>query len=369
MNVCKLCGKPVNEGYILCHECRWKERWLESVLNSPEVADRFQRSHSTHILSFDPEKPEAIFGSSTDRNRTTYITDIESCTCRDFEINRREIPCKHILRLGAELGLIRAEGAEGVNRTQTILQTLSDELADKYLTILRFIIRGRNICIKRLESESVNDIDKLRAYHAFIGESREIKQYKYKDEKDELLDRLIELGMIEAVEKDKTINVRLPDDMTLDKAEGILEIYGEKLPSLVHKVTLNPLKVITEIEISGRRSEEILRSSDAIDTPEWAYRVPRSFNDALDIKLLLRTKNYVEYYAWTQGVNFAFDVGDVIYRDNTSYEKGTPALQVISAANATECYPGEVTYKNFESGEEKTTTQRDFVRMLIGMQE
>lgn len=72
-----------------------------------------------------------------------------------------------------------------------------------------------------------------------------------------ILDRLIELGMIEAVEKDKTISVRLPDDMTLDKAEEILEIYGEKLPSLVHKVTLNPLKVIAEIEISGRRSEEI----------------------------------------------------------------------------------------------------------------
>lgn len=47
---------------------------------------------------------------------------------------------------------------------------------------------------------------------------------------------------------------------------------------------------------------------------------PRCFNDALDIKFSLRTTNYVEHYAWTQGINFAFDVGDVIYRDNASYK-------------------------------------------------
>lgn len=363
MSECQRCGKPVHEGHMLCHECRWKEQWFETVLNSPEVADRLQRSYSTHILSFDIEKPEAIFSSSTDKNRTTYITDIESCTCRDFEINRRKIPCKHILRLAAELGLIRNEC---LNRTQNILQNLSDELSNEYLTILRFIIRGRKICIKRLESEGEKGSKRLNAYYEFRDEAREIKQYKFKDENDELLDQLIELGMIDTVEKDKTISVRLPDDMTLNNAERILEIYGEKLPSLVHKTALNPLKTLTEIEMYGRRSEEILRACDAIDTPEWAYRVPRCFNDALDIKLMLRTKNFVEYYAWTQGINFAFDVGDVIYRDNVLYEKGTPALQVIAATSAAESYPGEVTYMNFEVGGKETKTQRDFVRMLIG---
>ena len=73
----------------------------------------------------------------------------------------------------------------------------------------------------------------------------------------------------------------------------------------------------------------------------------------------------MEYYVWTQGANFAFDVGDVIYRDNASYENGTPVLQVISAIKANESYHGEIRYMDLESGEEKMKTQTDFVRMLI----
>ena len=65
------------------------------------------------------------------------------------------------------------------------------------------------------------------------------------------------------------------------------------------------------------------------------------------------------------GANFAFDAGDVIYRDNASYENGKPALQVISAIGANESYPGEIRYRDFESGEEKMKAQTDFVRMLI----
>lgn len=364
MNECKHCGKPVHEGYVLCHECRWKEQWPESVLNSPETADRLKRSQSTHILSFDREKPEAIFSATTARNRTTYITDIESCTCRDFEINHRKIPCKHILRLGAELGLFRNRNREILPE---VLHNADDELIEKYLMILRLIIKGRKIRIKRLENESAADSNKLQAYYEFTGEAREIRQYKYKDDKDVLLDGLIKLGLIEGIETEekKTITVKLPDDMTLEHIERILEVYGENLPSITHKVSKSPLELLSEIENSGRRSEEILRCSDAADTSDWAYHVPRCFNDALDIKLLMRTKNYVEYYVWTQGANFAFDAGDVIYRDNASYENGTPALQVISAIRANESYHGEIRYRDFESGEEKMKTQTDFVRMLI----
>ena len=362
MSVCKLCGKPIHEGYMLCPQCRWKEQWPESVLNSPETADRLKRSHSTHILSFDREKPQAIFSSSTDRNRTTYITDIESCTCRDFEINNGKIPCKHILRLASELGLLGNYNREVL---PDVLRDSDDELIEKYLTILRLIVRGRKIRIKDLEKDTAKATDELKAYYEFTGKAREIKQYKLIDERGDLLDALIRLGIIEAVEKDKTVNVRLPENMTLNHIERILEVYGERLQLFIHRPALNPSECLSEIISSKRRSEQVLRAYDAIDTPEWAYRVPRCFNDALDIKLLMRTKNYVEYYAWTQGTNFAFDAGDVIYRDNASYEKGTPALQVISAVRANENYHGEIKYRDFESGEEKMKTQIDFVRMLI----
>ena len=364
MNECKRCGKPVSEGYVLCPQCRWRGQWSEAVLNSPETAYRMKRSHSTQILSFDREKPQAIFSSSTDRNRTTYITDIESCTCRDFEINHRKIPCKHILRLAAELGLLDNRNREVL---PDVLRYADDELIDKYLMILRLIVRGRKIRIKDLEKDTATakTSDELKAYYEFTGKAREIKQYKFKDERDDLLDALIDLGIVEAIESEKTVTVRLPDEMTLKRTERILEVYGEKLPLFIHKPALSPSEFLSEIVSSKRRSEQVLRAYDAVDTPEWAYRVPRCFNDALDIKLLLRTKNYVEYYAWTQGANFAFDAGDVIYRDNASYEKGTPALQVISAIRANESYPGEVMYRDFESGEERIKTQIDFVRMLI----
>ncbi|MBQ6983074.1 MAG: helix-turn-helix domain-containing protein [Synergistaceae bacterium] len=107
--LCEDCGNPVPERVRKCPSCRWKTRWPESVLNSPRLASRRKRSHSVHLLSLDREKPEAVFGSSTDKNRTTYITTLETCTCRDFEITRGEIPCKHILRLAGELGFFQSE--------------------------------------------------------------------------------------------------------------------------------------------------------------------------------------------------------------------------------------------------------------------
>lgn len=108
-NVCEICGTPVPERLRKCPACRWKTKWPESLLNSPELASRRKRSHLVRLLSLDRDKPEAVFGSSTDKNRTTYITTLETCTCRDFEMTRGKIPCKHILRLAGELGLFESE--------------------------------------------------------------------------------------------------------------------------------------------------------------------------------------------------------------------------------------------------------------------
>lgn len=131
---------------------------------------------------------------------------------------------------------------------------------------------------------------------------------------------------------------------------------------------------------------------------KWAFHVPRCFNDALDIKLISRRWNCVEYTVWTQGVNFSFKAGDILYRDFREYLRGTPTIFVESATsargtqveelnlgensleigvadrenNATkeaglkEYYPGSVTLKNYVTGDVTTITQMDFVKMLIG---
>lgn len=132
--LCEDYGTPVPERVRKCPSCRWRTRWPESVLNSPKLASRRKRSHSVHLLSLDREKPEAIFGSSTDKNRTTYITTLETCTCRDFEITRGEIPCKHILRLAGELGLFESEYfAPGeVDYTLHVASEIPDDDSEAY---------------------------------------------------------------------------------------------------------------------------------------------------------------------------------------------------------------------------------------------
>ena len=115
---CKLCGKETSNEY--CHECYWKAKWPEHILNSPELERRRKRSHLTKLLSLDRDKPEAIFKASSSRNGTTYTTTLQSCTCHDFAITHGAMPCKHILRLAGELGLFKSEHFLSGERDYTI---------------------------------------------------------------------------------------------------------------------------------------------------------------------------------------------------------------------------------------------------------
>ena len=104
---CKLCGKETSNEY--CHECYWKAKWPEHILNSPELERRRKRSHLTKLLSLDRDKPEAIFEALSSRNGATYTATLKTCTCKDFALTHGAIPCKHILRLASELGLFESE--------------------------------------------------------------------------------------------------------------------------------------------------------------------------------------------------------------------------------------------------------------------
>ena len=41
-----------------------------------------------------------------------------------------------------------------------------------------------------------------------------------------------------------------------------------------------------------------------------------------------------EFTVWNQGINFAFDAVDTLYRDKDTYEKWTPAIQIIASKKA-----------------------------------
>ena len=106
----------------------------------------------------------------------------------------------------------------------------------------------------------------------------------------------------------------------------------------------------------------------------------------------------MKYNVWTQGINFAFKAGDMLYRNSQEYQKGNPALQVKYAEDAggtqveklnrgvlddsgqqevkeqddnttsETYYPGIIIYEDFEHDNQKIKiTQFDFVKMLIGI--
>lgn len=58
-------------------------------------------------LSMDAEAGNASFAGSSE----VYWTDLGKCTCMDFHINQsRSAPCKHMVRLAMELGLLPSDG-------------------------------------------------------------------------------------------------------------------------------------------------------------------------------------------------------------------------------------------------------------------
>jgi len=56
-----------------------------------------------------PDDNNAFFGGSTGG---LYFTTLDECQCADFAINGRMQPCKHMIRLAMELGMIDNSGME-----------------------------------------------------------------------------------------------------------------------------------------------------------------------------------------------------------------------------------------------------------------
>ena len=149
----------------------------------------------------------------------------------------------------------------------------------------------------------------------------------------------------------------------------------------------NSLSVFDEVincERRERRLTQLLRDPEMLDS-EWSMYLPFSFNDALDIRKTVRVsaKNPI----WTQGANFSFSAGDIIYNIPAGYSVWTEALQKIDRCfKVTKAMPatppmsnlprhsGLVAYDVLTPNEDKTAlslvrscavTQDEFVRILI----
>lgn len=60
-------------------------------------------------LRFYPDDKNAFFGGSSGE---MYFTTLDECQCVDFSINGRVQPCKHMIRLAMECGLMDCSGMQ-----------------------------------------------------------------------------------------------------------------------------------------------------------------------------------------------------------------------------------------------------------------
>ena len=150
---------------------------------------------------------------------------------------------------------------------------------------------------------------------------------------------------------------------------------------------LNLLNLLRRQTGKEERLTELLRDPDSGATPGWSIHVPTCFNDALDIRQTQRKVDGKAVLTWTQGPNFGFSSGDVLYDRPEAYQQWSEALkhvtvcvQVRAASPKTldgtggASTPGIVTFdilkptpdrKTLESEATHSLPQEAFVRFLI----
>lgn len=101
----------------------------------------------------------------------------------------------------------------------------------------------------------------------------------------------------------------------------------------------------------GERSLQKLRDPEIEREISWFLYVPVRFNDALDLRKQTRYEDRKPYEVWTQGANFSFKPGDVLYDCQAAYEEWGVALKKISRAvqvrSATDVSPAKISSPRF----------------------
>jgi hypothetical protein len=164
----------------------------------------------------------------------------------------------------------------------------------------------------------------------------------------------------------------------------------------------NSLTILNELlerarerELSGLsrdfRSDTLIRDPDGAAL-DWYMYVDKRFNKALAIELTTRVGLSGKSEVWTQGTNFSFSTGDIIYGSHAAYEPWNPR-KVVRCFSITSAYPassairetpdgrflagsrGQVTFYTWRpnslgtdlevDGVARRMTQDEFVRLLI----
>lgn len=92
---------------------------------------------------------------------------------------------------------------------------------------------------------------------------------------------------------------------------------------------LRLLDVLARQSGKEERSIDLLRGPDSGATPGWSFHVPTCFNDALDIRQTQRKVDGKSILTWTQGSNFGFNPGDVLYDTPQAYQQWSEAVSQI----------------------------------------
>jgi hypothetical protein len=152
-----------------------------------------------------------------------------------------------------------------------------------------------------------------------------------------------------------------------------------------------PLEVLNQLLhrscVGGERLEALLKNPDEDGAAMWFMHLPKSFNDALDIKQTSRKDNGKTVTIWTQGSGFAFKAGDTIYDTGKAYLEWKQALRhikvciqvrdAIEAQAGVASKSGSVSFDVLVPDEERsklvlstssTLSQGEFVKLLISGQ-
>jgi hypothetical protein len=130
-------------------------------------------------------------------------------------------------------------------------------------------------------------------------------------------------------------------------------------------------------ERSERLDPDLVNHSFTIG---WAFSLPASFKAAFDIRWDVRQENRVRRQTWTQGTNFSFSCGDIIYDTPKAYEVWSDALQhfttclqVIEAIPSRPGSGGQVRFRASHPNDQRTAlvsgkiytcSQPQFVELL-----
>lgn len=106
-------------------------KWVWQSVDENRVKNAIKIAKASVHLNRTEE--EATIESSPDRKTgeiVAHVVTLTSCSCQDFNINNRgEKPCKHIIRLGMELGILNQNGLTPEQQREKDVIELRDRIA------------------------------------------------------------------------------------------------------------------------------------------------------------------------------------------------------------------------------------------------